>query len=155
MVFEDLNNVENSLHVSCSDLHDCTWEITSLLSIQLFIIVSVNVLFSFHITIIFLGENTIKGARVAKVEVLFQGLHMTHVILVLVYNFITCISNTLFNTTFFIYKYILTTNWFYIMDNITRRNLGFFHYHPLQLPIQFDHYLTYYHCAQIVSEMFF
>jgi hypothetical protein len=154
MAFEDLNNVENSLHVSCSNLHDYTWETTSLLSIQLFIIVSVNVLFSFH-TIILLGENTIKGARGAKVEVLFQGLHMTHVILVLVHNFIIFISNTPFNITFFIYKYILTTNWFYIMDNITRRNLGFFHYHPLQLPIQFDHYLIYYHCAQIVSEMFF
>jgi hypothetical protein len=155
MAFEDLNNVENSLHVPCSDWHDCTWETTSLLSIQLFIIVSVNVLFFSHITIILLGENIVKGARGAKVEVLFQGLHMTHVILVLVYNFIICISNTPFNTALFIYKYILTTNWFYIMDNITRRNLGFFHYDPLQLPIQFDHYLTYYHCAQIVSGMFF
>jgi hypothetical protein len=32
------------------------------------------------------GENTIKGARGTKVKVLFQGLHMTHVIYVLVYN---------------------------------------------------------------------
>jgi hypothetical protein len=33
-----------------------------------------------------LGEITVKGARGAKVKVLFQGLHMTHVILALVYN---------------------------------------------------------------------
>jgi len=32
-------------------------------------------------------------------------------------------------------------------------NLGFFHYHPLQLLVQFDHYLTYYHHAQIASEI--
>jgi len=63
MAFEDLNNVENSLHVSCSNWHDCTWETTSLLSIQLFIIVIVNALFLSHTTIILLGENTIKGAR--------------------------------------------------------------------------------------------
>jgi hypothetical protein len=109
MAFEDLNNVENSLHVSCSNWHDYTWETTSLLSIQLFIIVIVNALFLSHTTIILLGENTIKGARGAKVEVLFQGLHMTHVIFVLVYNFKICISNTPFNTAFKKYKYILTT----------------------------------------------
>jgi hypothetical protein len=39
----------------------------------------------------------VKGA---KVKVIFQGLHMTHVIFVLVYNFKLCISGTPFNTTF-------------------------------------------------------
>jgi hypothetical protein len=39
----------------------------------------------------------VKGA---KVKVLFQGLHMTHIIFVLVYNFKFCISYTLFNITF-------------------------------------------------------
>ncbi len=47
-----------------------------------------------------LGENTIKGAKGAKVKVLFQGLHMTHVIFVLVHNFKICISSTPFNITF-------------------------------------------------------
>jgi hypothetical protein len=31
-------------------------------------------------------ENMVKGARGTKVKVFFQGLHMTHVIFVLVYN---------------------------------------------------------------------
>ncbi len=47
-----------------------------------------------------LGENTIKRAKGAKVEVLFQGLHMTCVTFVLVYNFKICISSTPFSTTF-------------------------------------------------------
>jgi len=34
-----------------------------------------------------MGENIVKGAKGAKVKVFFQGLHMTHVIFVLVYNF--------------------------------------------------------------------
>jgi hypothetical protein len=50
----------------------------------------------------------VKGARGAKVKVLFQGLHMTHVILW----FIT--SNFLFQVPplklHFTYKYILITN---------------------------------------------
>jgi hypothetical protein len=33
-----------------------------------------------------MGENTIKGAKGIKVKVVFQLLHMTHVIFVLVYN---------------------------------------------------------------------
>jgi hypothetical protein len=32
------------------------------------------------------GENTIKGVGDTKIKVLFQGVHMTHVIYVLVYN---------------------------------------------------------------------
>ncbi len=32
------------------------------------------------------GENKDKGSKCAKVKVLFQGLHMTHVITMLVYN---------------------------------------------------------------------
>jgi hypothetical protein len=47
-----------------------------------------------------LGENMVKGARGAKVIVLFQRLHMTRVILVLVYNLKICISNTPFNIAF-------------------------------------------------------
>jgi hypothetical protein len=46
------------------------------------------------------GEITIKGAKGAKVKVLFQGLHMTCVIPKLVYNLKFCISNTPFNTAF-------------------------------------------------------
>jgi hypothetical protein len=33
------------------------------------------------------GENTVKGAKGAKVKVLFQKLHLTCVIFVLVYNY--------------------------------------------------------------------
>ncbi len=46
-----------------------------------------------------LGEIMVKGARGAKVKVFFQGLHMTCVIFVLVYN-LFYISNTPLNTTF-------------------------------------------------------
>jgi hypothetical protein len=42
----------------------------------------------------------VKRARGTKVKVLFQGLHMTHVIFVLVYNFIIYILGTFFNTVF-------------------------------------------------------
>jgi hypothetical protein len=47
-----------------------------------------------------LGEITVKRTRGAKVKVLFQGLHMTHVIFVLVYNFKFCILDISFNITF-------------------------------------------------------
>jgi hypothetical protein len=47
-----------------------------------------------------MGENTVKEARGTKVKVLFQGLHMTCVIYVLVYNFIICILTTVINTAF-------------------------------------------------------
>ncbi len=45
------------------------------------------------------GENTIKRARGTKVKVLFQGLHMTHVIMCwfITYNFV--FWNTQFNIT--------------------------------------------------------
>jgi len=46
------------------------------------------------------GENTVKRAKGIKVKVIFQELHMTHVIFVLVYNFKFCISGTPFNTAF-------------------------------------------------------
>jgi hypothetical protein len=47
-----------------------------------------------------LDEITIKGAKGAKVKVLFQGLHMTCVIFTLVHNLKFYISDTPFNTTF-------------------------------------------------------
>jgi hypothetical protein len=47
-----------------------------------------------------MGEITVKGAKVAKVKVLFQGLHMTRVIFALVYNLKLCISDTPFNNVF-------------------------------------------------------
>jgi hypothetical protein len=47
-----------------------------------------------------LGEITVKGARGAKVKVFFQGLYMTCVIFVLVYNFKFCILDIPFNITF-------------------------------------------------------
>ncbi len=37
----------------------------------------------------------VKGAKGTKVKVLFQGLHVTHVIFMLVYNLKFCILNTL------------------------------------------------------------
>jgi hypothetical protein len=41
------------------------------------------------------GENTIKRARDEKVKILFQRLHMTHVIsIMLVYNLKICILDT-------------------------------------------------------------
>jgi len=43
-----------------------------------------------------MGENMIKGARGIKAKVLFQGLQMTHVVFVLVYN-LFCILGTPFN----------------------------------------------------------
>ncbi len=44
-----------------------------------------------------LGENMVKKAISAKVKILFQGLHMTQVIFVLVYNLKFCILDTQFN----------------------------------------------------------
>jgi hypothetical protein len=49
-----------------------------------------------------MGENTIKKAKGNKVKVLFQGLQMTCVIFVLVYNFIFYILSTFVNITFYI-----------------------------------------------------
>jgi hypothetical protein len=56
-----------------------------------------------------LDEITIKGAKGAKVKVLFQGLHMTHVFFTFVYNLKFCILDTHL-TLHFIYKYILIKN---------------------------------------------
>jgi hypothetical protein len=42
----------------------------------------------------------IKEAKGTEVKIIFQGLHMTHVIPTLVYNFKTFILNTPFNTKF-------------------------------------------------------
>jgi hypothetical protein len=41
-----------------------------------------------------LGESTTKGVRGAKVKVFFQGLHMTLVIFMLIYNLKICILST-------------------------------------------------------------
>ncbi len=60
------------------------------------VIVQITIYFVY----ISLGENMIKGTRATKVKVLFQGLHIAHVIFVLVYNFIICILNTSFNIAF-------------------------------------------------------
>jgi hypothetical protein len=54
---------------------------------------------------IFMGENTVKGARGAKVKVFFQRLHMTCVNYVLVYNFVFCILSLTLHVR---YKYFLT-----------------------------------------------
>jgi hypothetical protein len=54
----------------------------------------------------------VKGAKGAKVKVLFQGLHMTCVISILVYNSKFCISDT-YLTLYFRYKYILTLKFLY------------------------------------------
>jgi len=71
------------------------------------------ILMSIHWKQIFkhIGENMVKRTRDAKVKVLFQILHMTHVIFVSVYNL-----KFIFNLTLHIrYKYVLITNWFYII----------------------------------------
>jgi len=46
-----------------------------------------------------MSENILKGARGTKVKILFQGLHMTCVIFMLVYNSKFCILDTQFNNT--------------------------------------------------------
>jgi len=46
------------------------------------------------------GEIMVKRAKGAKVKVLFQGLHMTHVIFALVFNLKFCILDTPFNIAF-------------------------------------------------------
>jgi hypothetical protein len=42
----------------------------------------------------------VKKAKGAKVKVIFQGLHLTHVVFMLVFNFKICILNTPSNTAF-------------------------------------------------------
>lgn len=44
-----------------------------------------------------LGENMVKGAKNAKVKVIFQGLHMTCVIIVVIYTLNFYIIDTQFN----------------------------------------------------------
>jgi hypothetical protein len=46
------------------------------------------------------GEITVKRVRGAKVNVNFQGLQMTHVIFMLIYNLKFCILNIPFNIAF-------------------------------------------------------
>jgi len=46
------------------------------------------------------GEITVEGVEGTKVKVLFQGLHMTHVIPALVFNLKFSISGTSFSTAF-------------------------------------------------------
>jgi hypothetical protein len=47
-----------------------------------------------------MGENKVKGASITKLKVLFQGLHMTHVVFMLVYHLKKIILSTPFNITF-------------------------------------------------------
>jgi hypothetical protein len=56
--------------------------------------------FSIDSIVSHMGEITIKGAMGTKGKVPFQGMHMTCVILMLVYNLKLFISNTPFNTRF-------------------------------------------------------
>jgi hypothetical protein len=49
-----------------------------------------------------MDEIMVNGAKGAKVKILFQGLHMTHVIPMLVYNLKFYILDTPFNTMFYI-----------------------------------------------------
>jgi uncharacterized membrane protein YagU involved in acid resistance len=57
-------------------------------------------LFHANINALQWGEIRVKKTKGTKSKVLFQVLHMTHVIFVLVYNLKFCILNTPFNTTF-------------------------------------------------------
>ncbi len=59
-----------------------------------------NKQFSIDSILSHMGEITVKRAKGAKVKVVFQGLHMTCVILALVYNLKFLISNTPLRTTF-------------------------------------------------------
>jgi hypothetical protein len=59
-----------------------------------------------------MGESIVKGAKGTKRKVHFKGLHTTHVIFVLVYNFIICILSTPL-APHFKYKYILIKKLFY------------------------------------------
>jgi len=63
-------------------------------------IVIITIVFELQNFNLMWGEIMIKGAKGTKVKVLFQGLHMTCVIFVLVYNFKLYILDTPFNTTF-------------------------------------------------------
>jgi hypothetical protein len=56
---------------------------------------------------------TVKGTNGTKVKVLFQGLHVSLLRWFIIYNFVFRIPRS---TLHFRYKYMLTTNWFYIMN---------------------------------------
>jgi hypothetical protein len=45
-----------------------------------------------------MGENMVKRTKGAKVKIIFQRLHMTHVIFMLVYDLLFNILDTQFNT---------------------------------------------------------
>jgi len=76
------------------------------------------------------GENTIKRDMGTKVKVLFQGLHMTHVIYVLVYNLKFCYFDT--NLTLHVrYKYVSIANWFYIIYIVDSCPLSHIYNRPL------------------------
>jgi hypothetical protein len=47
-----------------------------------------------------MGENMVKKTRGTTVKVFFQGLHMTLIVFVLVYNFIIYFLDTPFNIEF-------------------------------------------------------
>jgi hypothetical protein len=47
-----------------------------------------------------MGENIVKGAGGVKIKIHFQGLHMTHVVFMLVYKLKFCILGTPFNIAF-------------------------------------------------------
>jgi len=70
-----------------------------------------------------MAESMIKGAKGVNVKVLFQGLHMTHVISMLVYNFKFYILGTPFNiphlTLHFDYRLILFHVYYALMPFIT------------------------------------
>jgi hypothetical protein len=56
-----------------------------------------------------MGENTMKRAKVPKVKVPFQRLHMAHIVFVLVYNF-KFVFQVPPLTFHFRYKYIFIIN---------------------------------------------
>jgi hypothetical protein len=59
-------------------------------------------------------ENTIKGIKGVKVKILFQGLHMTRIIFMLIYN----LNFTFWKSSLTLhvkYKYVWNTIWFYII----------------------------------------
>jgi hypothetical protein len=69
------------------------WNILSLVDIGI-------MFWAFFFSFSLMGEIMVKGATCAKVKVFFQGLHMTHVILALVYNLKFSVSNTPFSIAF-------------------------------------------------------
>jgi hypothetical protein len=79
-------------------------------------LICLTIILNYYPWNLILCEIMVKGARGTKVKVIFQELHMTHGIFGLVYNLKFCISPNW--TLDFRYKYILITNWLYIMTYI-------------------------------------